>query len=110
MVKWTAKKKLAKFRECKIPGELWSIIEKLSTLKMWATACYEQMLRAARGKITLISFDKLPYPIWAPTTLQQGQQNNDILMQIYIIISSVHSVQAWKGIECQSVKLAFGQD
>ena len=33
-------------------------------------ACYEQMLRDARGKITLISFDKLPHPIWASTTWQ----------------------------------------
>ena len=65
-IDWKAKEKL---RECRSPVlEHNRKVVKFQDVGDCLLACYEQMLRDARGKITLISFDKLPYPIWASTT------------------------------------------
>ena len=115
-VKWSPIDWKAKKGSENAEARFWSIIEKLSSCQDVGDcllACYEQMLRDARGKITLISFDKLPYPIWASTTwLSFANRVNKITIskcQFIISSSSVHSVHTWKGIGCQSVTPAFGQ-
>lgn len=89
-IDWKAKKKL---RECRSPVlEHNRKVVKFQDVGDCLLACYEQMLRDARGKITLISFDKLPYPIWASTTwLSFANRVNKItISKCQFIISSYH--------------------
>ena len=94
-VKWSPIDWKAKKGSENAEARFWSIIEKLSSCQDVGDcllACYEQMLRDARGKITLISFDKLPYPIWASTTwLSFANRVNKItISKCQFIISSYH--------------------